>query len=342
MKRIFFTLVITLGPGLGLGGCVKTKVATHVEVVDRGGEKTYVAGAHAPGVSQTVACRGAVRRSVSAISLRFLQDFEDLGDDIAKAVGASDGAAILQRYATDAALDGAIQDIKFDPGKHACLATVSWTPPVFLKDAVVAYAQGLREQEGASRQAPIEESPAASSRGSSSSSPAVSGPAPIPANPPSVPAPSQIQPAKPEPAAPPPPACIKARAGLKKVIQDGEEAAQKFAECLRRTGDDETICHRYRLRHEEAEANEGDAGRDLVACLNAELALKIRDSLRRHIPGHAAVPVETRDGGNLLLFTYSPLEHTGFAYEMNPDGGMVGTTPLNAEQTTWIRQRLGL
>ena len=58
---------------VGAVGCIHTKPGTHVELVDQDGGKLYVAGAAAPGVSQSIACRAAVSRAAAAVAHRFAQ-----------------------------------------------------------------------------------------------------------------------------------------------------------------------------------------------------------------------------------------------------------------------------
>src|SRR5262245_4624400 len=119
-----------------LASCAGTGPGTHVEIVEKSGQKVYVSGAAAPGINKGIACEGAVGRSVAAIAKKFAMEEEDIAEDVADLVGVDDGTVFLERYAKDEALDGALQDVSFDPVEHLCMATVSWTPPVFIKEAI--------------------------------------------------------------------------------------------------------------------------------------------------------------------------------------------------------------
>lgn len=332
-----FRFLVIIVASSGLWGCRTTKPGTHVEVIDKGGTKVYASGAAAPGVSKSVACRGAVGRAAAAIALRFAQDYDDIGDDIADAVGASDGEVFLQRYAKETAMDAAVQDVRFDPIEHICMAQVNWTPPVFVKEAILKFAETMKQDELSStpggRPAPA---PAAS---------ADSRPAPVPpaSRPPRGPPPPPVT-AAPAPAASGTvvPACRPERAALSKVLASSQAALDDLAECKRRTSGDETICHRYGLYAEEAQDKEQAAGAKLVACLNAELSSNLRRTLYDALPGHAAVAVETSAAGNPILFTFSPVDQTGFSVEVGGDGSVLNKTGLAANQVTWVRQQLGL
>lgn len=109
-----------------------------------------------------------------------------------------------------------------------------------------------------------------------------------------------------------------------------------------KTDNDVTICNRYKLYVDKAVKDEGTAGQGLVDCLNAGLSTKIRLALTQNIPGHAAVSVETRGNGTLILWTFSPVDQTAFAFEMTSAGAMGGRTPLAANQVQWVREQLGL
>jgi hypothetical protein len=318
----------------GLWACRTTKPGTHVEVVDKGGTKVYAAGAAAPGISKSVACRGAVGRAAAAIALRFAQDYDDVGDDIADDVGASDGEVFLQRYAKETAMDSAVQDIQFDPIEHICMAQVNWTPPVFVKEAILKFAEKMKQDELSSTPG-SEPAPAAPVDSGSGSPP--------PARPPQTPPPPPVSAAPaPAPAGPAVPACTSARAKLSKVLASSQKALDDFAECKRRTSGDETICHRYKLYAEDAQKKEEAAGAKLVACLNAGLSSNLRRALDDALPGHAAISVETSANGNPILFTFSPVDQTGFSIEVAADGRVVGKTGLAANQVSWVRQQLGL
>jgi hypothetical protein len=317
----------------GLWACRTTKPATHVEVVDKGGTKVYAAGAAAPGVSKSVACRGAVGRAAAAIALRFAQDFDDIGDDVADAVGASDGEVFLQRYAKETAMDSAVQDVRFDPIEHICMAQVNWTPPVFVKEAIFKFAEKMKQGELSSTPGNEPTPPPP---------PASATPAPA-ARPPQTPPPPPVSAAPaPAPAGPSVPACRSARTELSTVLASSQKALDDLAECKRRTEGDETICHRYTLYADDAKKKEDAAGSQLVACLNGGLSSNLRRALDATLPGHAAVSVETSAAGNPILFTFSPVDQTGFSVEVAGDGSLVSRTGLAANQVTWVRQQLGL
>lgn len=329
---------VVAAAALMLGACRTTKPGTHVEVVEKGGNKVYVSGAAGPGTNKSIACRGAVSRAAAAIALRFAQDFDDVGDQVAEEVGAADGEVFLQGYAKEQVIDAAVQDITFDPVEHLCMATVRWTPPVFVKDAVSKYAHRLRAEELAAA-----EGPAASAQAPAAAAPADPAPAAAPAAP-STPPPAAASVASPAPApAPPPhPACSRQRANLTQVLAQSQKSLDEFQECMRRTQNDETICHRYKLYVEDAQKKEAEAGRSLTSCLNEGLSSKIRLALSQNLPGHAAVSVESREDGSLILWTFSPVDQTAYAFELGADGTMVGKSPLAANQVQWVREQLGL
>jgi hypothetical protein len=215
MQRLFVVSLLA---------CAATKPGTHVEVVKDGGEVTYVAGAAGPGASRDMACASAVRRSIAAIAQRFAQENEDLGEAVAEELGIADGSALLQRYAKHAAVEGALQDLEFDPSRHLCKGVISWKIPVFLKDALVSYSALLRDTE------------------------------------------AQVDsPAKTAPADP----CQPKRHNVITASDKAERARTDIEECLRRTGGDATVCHRYRLRADEAAAELESARRGLGACKEA-------------------------------------------------------------------------
>ena len=327
-------LWILLAPALVVGGCRHTQPGTHVEMVEKGGQNVYVAGAAAPGTNKSIACRGAVARAVAAISLRFAQEHSDEADAVAEAVGASDGQVFMERYAKDDALSAAVQDLEFDPGQHLCMATVRWTPPIFVKDAVLKYAEKLKQEEmGGGASASV--APPAAGQPATSTAPTA----------PAAPPPAAVSVAPPAPAPAPAaaaPACARAKTELARVLKDNQRSIDQLEECLRRTQNDATICHRYQLYVDEAREKEAAAGGALADCLNAGLSTTIRMSLSKNLPGHAAVSVETRGDGTLVLWTFSPVDQTAFAYEMAPDGAAAGRSALAANQVTWVKQQLGL
>lgn len=338
MKR---TVLVVVALGSAHVACRTTKPGTHVELVDQDGAKTYVAGAAGPGMNQGAACGTAVNRAVAAIALRFAQENDDVADEVAEAVGVDDGEVFLQRYAKAAALDAAVQDIKFDPIDHLCMATVRWKPPIFVKDAVLQYAERLKAAEAAAAR-PQEQPAAAPTQASTAPAPSTPPPAAQPVAPPP---PVSVAPPAPAPAAPPAPAvpaCKGERRKLTSVLSASQSALDDLNECRRRTQNDDTICHRYKLKLDEAAAKEAGAGEALCACLNGGLSVTLRGALTAALPGHAAVPVETRADGALVLWTFSPVDKTAFAIDVSPDGNVTGRTPLAANQVQWVRQQLGL
>ena len=146
MKKIFVFGGLWI-LGAALTGCIHTKAGTHVEILDQDGKRLYVAGAAGPGVSQSIACKNAVQRAAAAVAHRFAQEEDGIGDDVAKAMGTSDGAPFLYGYANHTVMHSTVQDVTFDPGQSLCMATVRWQPPVFLKDAILKFAQGMKQRE---------------------------------------------------------------------------------------------------------------------------------------------------------------------------------------------------
>jgi hypothetical protein len=232
-----------------LCACSGLKPGTDVQIVEKGGQNVYVAGAAAQGIAKPVACQAAVSRAVAAIAIKFAEEEDDIADEVADLVGASNGKVFLERYAKAAALDGALQDVSFDPMDHTCMASVSWTPPVFIKEAIQKYAERLKKEEMAEAEHPgapaaaAEPAPAPSS-GSGGS--AVAAPAPAPAKPAPSPCASQLA------------AADKSSVKLQKASAD-------FDECMRRS-QDETICHRYKLYFDEAKAKDESASGALGTC----------------------------------------------------------------------------
>lgn len=127
-------------------GCASAPPATDVQIVEKGAQKVYVAGAAGPGINKKVACGQAVKRSVNAIADRFADENGRLADALEDQLGI-DGRLLLARFARDRAQDAAVQDLRFNPVEHTCLAAVRWTPPMFVRDAVLKYGQALRERE---------------------------------------------------------------------------------------------------------------------------------------------------------------------------------------------------
>lgn len=321
---------------VAVGACARTKPGTHVEIIDDGG-KTYVAGAAGPGMNEGMACRAAVGRAVAAIALKFSQENDDLGDDVADEVGAEDGDVFLQGFAKADAQRAAVQDKRFDPGDHLCFASVRWRPPVFVKEAVLRYAQELKAAETQPQQAAAPSSP---ENTGSTSAPTAQASSPAASQPP--PPPVSVAPPAPRAPAPAAPQCKSEKKTLAKTLAGSQKALDDLAECKRRTGGDETICHRYVLYVDEAKKKEADVARDLCKCLNGGLSATLRQALFGALPNHAGVAVETRADGTLILWAYAPLERTAFALEVAPDGAARGTTPLAANQVQWLKQQLGL
>ena len=214
MHRLTSLSLVVLGLATA---CRTTRPGTHVELVDTDGAPTYVSGAAAAGPNKGMACTAAIGRSVAAIALRFAQENDDVGDDVADAVGAGDGEVFLQRYAKAAAEEAAVQDLAFDPVEHVCMATVRWRPPVFLKDALLKFAQNIKTAETAG--------PAAV--GAQGGDPAAATGSPSPsASPvaPSTPPPAPISVAPAAVAAPSVPACPAERTKMSKVLASSQGA----------------------------------------------------------------------------------------------------------------------
>jgi hypothetical protein len=333
-----------------LAACAHTQPGTYVELIDKGGTTVYVAGAAAPGMNQSLACTGAVSRSVAAIALKFAQKNDNLGDDIAKATGAESGEVFLQRYAKASAQDGAVQDVQFDPTKHLCMATIRWTPPVFVKDAVLKYAEKVKREELGASGAPAAQPAAAAPAAPRATAQA----APVPVAPPVAPPPvAAAAPAPPSPvsvAAPPPVAapatpatsCSAERNKWKHIAQSNQKSLDDLQECLRRTSGDEGICHRYKLYVDEAKTKEQAGAQPLIECLNRGLAMTLRQTLMTELAGHAGQAMENRADGTVVVWTYSPTENTAFVVEVALDGRVVSRNPLAANQVQWLRTQLGL
>lgn len=328
MQRLAIISFVVLGLA---AGCRHTRPGTHVELVETDGTPTYVSGAAAAGQNKSIACTAAVGRTVAAIALRFAQENDDIGDDIAEAVGASDGEVFLQRYAKATAEHAAVQNVQFDPVEHLCMATVRWKPPVFLKDALLKFAEDMKAAETAGPSQPAAEASAPKA--------VESAPAPVaPSTPP--PAPVSVAPAA--PAAPSVPSCPSERAKMSKILASSQGALDDLEECLSRTKGDEGVCHRYKLYVDEAQGKEQAAAMKFAACVNQGLSIVLRRALTESLAGHAAVSVESRGDGTVVLWAFSPVARTGFVLEVGPDGAERGRTPLAANQVQWVRQQLGL
>ena len=222
-----------------LSGCIHTKAGTHVEILDQDGKRLYVSGAAGPGISQTIACKNAVQRAASAVAHRFAQEESGIGNAVAEAMGASDGAPFLYGYANHTVIHSTVQDVTFDPGASLCMATVRWQPPVFLKEAIVKFALGMKQRE-------LEEADnvAAAEAGRPVEDAKTTTQAPV---------------AKKKPC----------RGESRRALQAGSELDKQrgyFEECKRRTGGDLDVCHAYQLRFEEAARKEVDVRSALTRC----------------------------------------------------------------------------
>ena len=234
-KRLSSFMLLVL-----LAGCIHTKAGTHVELVEQDGVDVYVSGAAGPGISRTIACRNAIQRAAAAIGHRFAQEHDGIGDDIADDLGASDGKAFLYEYANAQVLDASVQDISFDPSQSLCMATVRWKPPVFIKDAVMAF--GKRMKEGELTKAGAE--PAVVQPVSAGVSASVA---------PSVAA-APVDPCK---------------SYKRQVLSAGDVASRleaEFTECKRRTQGDESTCYAYKERYTRAQNDELTARGALDRC----------------------------------------------------------------------------
>lgn len=227
-------------------GCGHTRTATHVEILDEGGDNTYVSGAAGSGLNQSLACRQAVTRAVDALADRFTRENSGVGKAVSSEMGLNEGAPLLHRYARVEALSAAIQDVHYDPLEHLCLATVRWRPPVFIKDAVLAFANEVRRQELAAESEPA----------MTGARPGVAATTTVPEAP--VPTPSAPQ---------APAACSGERRVLDVTRAASREPQSRFDECLRRTNNDEQVCYRYKTYADQARKKEQDATVALDACL---------------------------------------------------------------------------
>ncbi len=236
--------ILGIGPllilSIALAGCIHTKAGTHVEILDQDGKRLYVAGAAGPGVSQSIACKNAVQRAAAAVAHRFAQEEDGIGDDVADAMGASDGAPFLYGYANHTVMHSTVQDVTFDPGKSLCLATVRWQPPVFLKDAILKFAKGMKQRE-------LEEADtvAEAEAGRPVGAPEANAPA------------AAVAPKDP---------CQFEKRNVMKAGAELDKQRGYLEECKRRTGGDMNTCHAYGLRFDEAARNEADARGALTRC----------------------------------------------------------------------------
>lgn len=324
--------------------CARTIPGTHVELVDETGGRTYVGGAAAAGLSNSVACPMAVSQSVAAIALKFSQENSRLGDEVAKQAGLQSGEALLQRYAKAEAMNATVTDSTYDPGAHICTTIVRWKPPMFVRDGLLKFVQELKQRE---------ESPSAAPQ-ASSAPPATAGTSPAPAptpppaaNPPPAPATAAAN-APPSPAQAPAagpvvaPRCDKPKLLLANSRKTSQRVQADFDECLLRTDNDAKVCVRYKMYVDEAQKAEAAASLQLADCLNAPLPTKWRAALQKLLPEHGATLVETRGNGGILLWTYGVGDGTAYALELAEDGHEAQRTPLVANQVPWIRQQLGL
>lgn len=258
---------LLLSVSLLLSACAATRPGTHVELRDKDGQKLYIAGAAGQGMNRSIACRQAVLQAVGAIADRFADEAEGVGDDVAEEVGAENGAVFLTRYAKATALESSVLDERFDPIEHLCLVTVTWQPPIFIKDALRTYADALKAKEAvkandlAGATAPP---PAAGQQGAATAAPAQpSGPASATG--------TTAAPVPPVVAAPQPrEVCVPEKAAARKAGAGLQQAEDDFTECMRRAGNDENICHRYKLYLTEARDKEATAQRRLARCKSTE------------------------------------------------------------------------
>ena len=208
-----------------LVGCIHSKAGTHVEILEQDGKDLYVAGAAGPGLSQTIACKHAVQRAAAAVAHRFAQEQSGIGDDVAEELGTSDGSAFLYGYANHTVMHSTVQDVTFDPGASLCLATVRWQPPVFLKDAILKFAKGMKTRELQEADT-VADAEAGRALGAGSAKGIRQADAVNP--------------------------CATER---RHTQVQGDKLAKQlkyFDECKRRTNNDLDVCHAYQLRYEEA------------------------------------------------------------------------------------------
>ncbi len=310
-------------------GCRSSRPGTHVEIVERGGQKTYFGGAAAQGMSKSASCPVAVRRAVNAIALRFAQDNDGLADDIAEELGVSDGAVFLQRYAKDKAQGASVKNVDHSPTEYYCQAAVHWVPPVFVKEAVTKYALAMRDKELG----------AAQPEGSATTAPTSSGTQAPVATVPNTPPPGVVPPPQ---RALPAASCKTELKALSKTKHGNQGTVDQLTRCLQKTDGDRTICYGYVLRVDKAKKLELETGTRLGNCLNRELSATARSALGQVLPGHAAVVVENRDDGRLILWTFSPADNTAYVLEVDPEGQGLKQGALAANQVQWVRAQLGI
>jgi hypothetical protein len=258
LQRRWMMKVGVIGVGLGLWAlvlgtsCTHTKEGTHVEMISMDGRDAYVAGAAGMGLSKSVACRQAIGRAARAVAHRFAQEHDDLGEEVAEELGAGEGAPFLYGYVNQQIVAAPVQDISYDHSDHSCLATVRWQPPVFLKEALMAYGRALKEQETAPAAAAEdgEHSPETVSDGAAASG-GKAGDDLVVKTPPAV--------------------CQKEKAALATAEATRSEKLEAYQECKRRTGGDREVCHRYGLWVEKTTLSVETATRNWTACKAREL-----------------------------------------------------------------------
>ena len=333
---------------LVLGGavlsCAHSKPATHVELVRADGHPTYVGGAAAPGMSRSTACASAVHRAVAAIAERFARENKGVGKKVAREVGASGGGVFLQRYAKESALDAAVQDVQFDPSKHLCMATVRWRSPIFVQDAVLKFAQQVRSGELGEDQGGGDSRGLNGSEVQQSGSERESGVAFHHPPPPLGSASSPSSHAKPKPVSRKAvPQCRAERKKMARARKTAVAEGKQLKTCLSKTQGDETVCHGYQLRAQKGREGEVAAAGALARCFNTGLSSALQGIVAEALPGHAALVIETKTVQQVLVWTFSPLEHSAFSVVVDlGQGEALSPQPLDAQQTQWLRERLSL
>lgn len=238
-------------------GCTHTKAGTHVEVIEMNGRDAYVSGAVGIGKSKTLACRLAIQRAAKAVAHRFAQERDGAGDEVAEAVGAEDGAAFLHGFVNSEILSMPVQDVTFDPSEHTCYATVRWQPPVFLKQALMKYAEKVKAAEVEQKAAPaansaqeVQEPATAATAAQSPAAPAKTAATATVAAKPAV--------------------CVKEKNKVKAAYRLLGEKEASFNECKRRTDGDADVCYRYGLYVDKAVVAKDQAELDLKRCKDLE------------------------------------------------------------------------
>tara|TARA_Y100001934_G_C12263263_1_gene731097 strand:- start:169 stop:960 length:792 start_codon:yes stop_codon:yes gene_type:complete len=256
LKKINIIIALSLFFGVG---CTHTKSGTHVEVIEMNGREAYVAGAAGIGKSQTLACRFAIQRAAKAVSHRFAQEHEDLGDDVAEALGAEDGASFLYGFVNQQILSMPVQDVSFDPTEHTCLATVRWQPPVFLKKALMKYGEALKAEETQDNK----EGKAAAPPANDVNAEQDSGPSEV--------APRESKAVTAAPKAPEKKVvCASEKRKIKQANRVLGEKESILNECKRRTNGDADACYRYGLYVEKAQIAKEEATLALRRCEEVE------------------------------------------------------------------------